>query len=286
MSNVSKKSTGKSTMSACDNTDEIKFFICVEEKSRLHGQLSPPVDEAFASDINGLYNQFWPLNGRTLSPDELTTATTSIVRIAKGITKTCGSEFMSWAKYMAAASVCGLVHANSHSTTLPLTPLLSRLSDLETAIVKLGRKVCRRCPTCVWKKAKKTRTKPKKMSELERLRVQSAARNSRQAKNFVEAVSIMFSFARTLDPNEIDVNAGDANALFQIIQNLSNTGLYKLCTCRPISQLTRRRSANKSKRVARARKQSPKNKRVVRTDRPTVPKRVRKAGRRKTHTGT
>ena len=165
---------------------------------------SPATQTSFADDINGIYNQLWPLNCRALNPTELKVATESIAKIANKLGKKNGLILNIFNQYLASASVSALIRANSKTRL----PLLDRLNELEKSIIKLGNQAYKTCLTSI--------IKLKKNNDLKDI---VAIENTS---------TILLSFAKTLDPNEVDVNVIDAQGLFDIIANLQVSGILNL----------------------------------------------------------
>lgn len=185
---------------------------------------SPDAENQFADDINGIYNNLWPLNCRALSPEEQEEATTAIARIANKLSRRWGPILATNNQYLASAAVSALIRTNSRTRG---TPLLDRLEELVKVIVRLGKSVFALCladvcvkSVCGDKKLKDGKSGKSCKRDKSSLQVLSAIQKTRV---------ILLSFAKTLDPNEIDVNVIDTQALFELIGGLQRSGIFKLC---------------------------------------------------------
>lgn len=169
--------------------------------------INSDVLENSTADINGIYNNFWSRDSnQKLTDKELKKATSSISYIAK---KACSKNtfLYPYVLYLATAGISGLIFANAEDKTNP--GLLNRLPEVQEALIKLADKVC-----SFSKRHKCDKHRKHQKSDI--------------LKKQYNLVFILFSFGKTIDPNEIDVEAKSATELLKLIDNLYNSGLFNL----------------------------------------------------------
>ena len=160
--------------------------------------------ELFANDINGLYNNFWPQNGRILTVEEMNEATNAMARIIKKIrpkNNECLNLYNNY--YFASATVCLLIVGNSKNSFE--TPLLYRLDKLERLVIRLGRKIWKTFKYCECKNGKCVQ---KMISDTARIS------------------ATLLAFSKSFDPNQVDVDVNTTQEVFDLIQNTENSGLF------------------------------------------------------------
>jgi hypothetical protein len=137
-----------------------------------------------------------------LTEKEIIVATSVISFIANG-TK-CSDAVRTAIIYLATASVSATIQANSRDTT-KIRPLLYKLDKVAASTIKVANTVCANC-----------------------LRCGSSKRKS--LTNVNDAALIISSFAKTIDPSQIDVNFNNVKELLNMLAQFQVSGLLQLCS--------------------------------------------------------